>query len=75
MAAAVVAAVAADTEPDTRMAVAADVQMALAVLLLQVTPLHTTLRTSRLTLLEQQQPLLTQYQHSRGPIRLRLKAV
>ena len=72
--AAVVAMVAADTELDTR--TVADAQMVLAVLLLQVTLRRSTLRTSKLTLLEQQQPTLNQYQRSssRGPIRLGMKA-
>lgn len=64
--------VAADMELGTR--TAADAQMVLAVLLLQVTLRRSTLRTSKLTLLEQQQPSLNQYQRSRGPIRLGMKA-
>jgi len=71
-AAAVVAVVAADMEPDTR--TAADVQMVLAVLQPRVTLRRSTLLTSRRTLLEQQQRSLNQYQRFRGPIRLRTKA-
>ncbi len=69
---AVVAVVAADMELDTL--TAADAQMVLAVLLLPVTLRRSTLRTSMLTLLEQQQPSLNQYQRSRGPIRPGMKA-
>ena len=53
---------------------AADVQMVLAVLLPQVTLRLSTLRTSMLTHLEQQQPSLNQYRRFRGRIRLRMKA-
>ena len=72
--AAAVAAVAADTEPDIRTAAAADAQMVLVERLLQVTLQRSTQRTRKLTLLEQPQPTLNRYQHSRAPIRLGMKA-
>jgi len=70
----VVVAVAVDTGLHTRTVVAADVQMVLVVRLLKATHQHSTLPTSKLTLLEQQQPSLIQYQPSSGPIRPGMKA-
>jgi hypothetical protein len=76
VAAVVAVAVVVDTELDTRTAVAAAVvQMVLAVLLLQITLWRSALRISKLTPQEQQQPSLTQYQLSRGPIRPGMRAV